>query len=69
MWDARTIIQESLGIEAGRQITESWATKPVTDPDRLRAMWAVYHYAVYGTAPDSDLYSANIQLTKIFGNE
>src|SRR6185503_10517664 len=58
-WDARTIIQEALGLSANRQITEEWGTTAITDPDRLRAMWAVYHYTIYGNVPETTIYSAN----------
>src|SRR4029079_9611770 len=51
-WNARTIIQEVLGMRASRQLVERWGTAAVTDPSRLRAMWAVYHYTIYGTVPD-----------------
>jgi hypothetical protein len=43
-WNARTIIQEALGLRANRAVTENWKLTPVTDPARLRAMWAVYYY-------------------------
>lgn len=67
-WNARTIISEAFGLRGNRQLTEVWGTTAITDPDRLKAMWAVYHYAIYGSAPETPVYSANDQLTKIFGN-
>jgi hypothetical protein len=67
-WDARTIIQETLGFTGSRQVTEEWGTAAITDPDRLRAMWAVYHYTIYGNVPETTIYSANDQLTKVFGS-
>lgn len=32
-------------------------------------MWAVYHYTVYGDVPNSEIYSADEQLTQLFGVE
>lgn len=67
VWDARTIVSETLGLSGGRQVSENWTTNAVTDPDRLRATWAVYHYTVYGDVPNNETYNADEQLTQIFG--
>lgn len=65
-WNARTITQELLGLKANRQLVEKWELKATTDPARLRAMWAVYHYTVYGNIPERGGYDANLQLTQVF---
>jgi hypothetical protein len=68
-WNARTIIQEFLGLHATRQLVEKWGTAATTDPSRLRAMWAVYHYTIYGSVPDREDYKASVQLAKVFGTK
>lgn len=65
-WNARTITQEIFGLRGNRTLVEKWDTKATTDPARLRAMWAVYHYTIYGTVPDRDGYSASRQLEQVF---
>jgi hypothetical protein len=66
-WNARTIIQEMFGIRGSRSQVERWTLKPTTDPARIRAMWAIYHYTIYGEVPIRDDYDAHVQLEKIFG--
>jgi hypothetical protein len=50
-WNARTITNEVLGLNAQRNLQENWQMAPVTDPDRLRAMRTVYYYTLYGSLP------------------
>jgi hypothetical protein len=68
-WNATTIVQEALGISASRSLVDNWGTTATTDPARLRAMWAVYYYTVYGVVPKREDYDADLQLKQVFGTD
>jgi len=52
VWDPRTLIEESLGIEAAREVEEQWTLAPVTDPDKLRAIRCAFQLVAMGAATD-----------------
>jgi hypothetical protein len=69
-WNARSIVEESLGLKASRALQENWRMQPVNDASRLRAMWAVYHHAIYGTLPPPTYgYDARTQFRDLFGEQ
>lgn len=53
-WDARSIVSETLGLNAERSVVEGWNLIPINDPGRLLAMRYAYQRLVGCQEPDGD---------------
>jgi hypothetical protein len=53
-WDTSTFIRKMLGLQLTREVQEQWTLAPVVNPDKLRAIKAVFQLSVYGQANDSE---------------
>ena len=66
-WNPTTLVAEALDLGASRSVSQQWDNQPVNDPSRIKAMWAVYYYTVYGDFPETERYSGEKQLEAVFG--
>jgi len=53
-WDAATLARKMLGVGGTRSIEEQWTMAPVVNPDKLRAIRAVYQLTTRGENYDPE---------------
>jgi hypothetical protein len=53
-WDAVRLARKLLGLQAMREVQEQWTLAPVINPDKLRAIKAVFQLVVLGYATDPE---------------
>lgn len=44
LWDPFGLVNESLGLQGGRSVTEQWSLVPILDPDRLYLMRCAFQW-------------------------
>lgn len=64
-WDATTIVRETLGFDASRQVTEQWSLVAVLDPDRLFLMQCAYRAVLQRS--DEKCFECFDELQAFFG--
>ena len=53
-WDVAKFARKLLGLQATREVQEQWALAPVINPDKLRAIKAVFQLVAIGQATDPE---------------